>query len=53
MGAYGALPANDLPKVELIPINGALLDFLYGQHTARSLEEVVTLLSKDRLAGNA
>lgn len=43
---------NDVFLLAKSQDDGALLDFLYGQRTARSLEEVVTLLSKDRMARN-
>lgn len=43
----GAL-LNDVFLIAKSQDDGALLDFLYGQRTARGLEEVVTLMSKDR-----
>ena len=45
----GAL-LNDVFLIAKSQDDGALLDFLYGQRTARGLEEVVALMSKDRLA---
>lgn len=46
----GAL-LNDVFLIAKSQDDGALLDFLYGPRTARGLQEVVELLSKDRLAG--
>jgi hypothetical protein len=44
----GAL-LNDVFLIAKSQDDGALLDFLYGPRTARGLEDVVSLLSRDRL----
>ena len=41
---------NDVFLIAKSQNDGALLDFQYGPRTARGLQEVVELLSKDRMA---